>query len=510
MEAGKNPIGWHKFSAFLGVNNLFTSIINYTKPVTFDDSLPNFPNPNEPIAVSPAFEDLSTDISAQRTREFLDPCLGKYIYIHNLPSQFNDYFVKNCEILCCPKKKICESLSNLGLGPQIQNTEDVFTNSSWYLTNQFMLEVIFHQKMKRYECLTTNSSLASAIYVPFYAGLDIARYLWDFNISIRDWNSMDLVKWLSEQPEWKSMMGLDHFLAVGRISWDFRRKTDVDSDWGTKLMFLPESRNMTFLAIESSPSSKNNIAIPYPTYFHPSSDNEILEWQNKVRAHKREYLFSFAGAPRPDLNGSIRGDIIEQCRSSSSNCKLLECDLSTTSNCQNPSFVMKLLQSSHFCLQPIGDSYTRRSTFDSILAGCIPVFFHLGSSYVEYLWHLPSNYSKYSVFIPEEYVKSKKVSIEKILLSIPKERVEAMREEILRLIPSVIYSNPMSRLETLEDAFDIAVKGVLNRIETLRSEIREGSYSGDTSQDKAWKEYLLGPLDYHEWDGFLSGTDGSL
>ena len=59
--------------------------------------------------------------------------------------------------------------------------------------------------MKKYECLTNDSSIASAVFVPFYAGLDISMYLWGFNISVRDSASLSLVKWLAEKPEWKRM-----------------------------------------------------------------------------------------------------------------------------------------------------------------------------------------------------------------------------------------------------------------------------------------------------------------
>jgi len=96
------------------------------------------------------------------------------------------------------------------------------------------LEVIFHERMKKYECLTNNSSFANAIYVPFYAGLGVGRYL---NLGLQH-NSLgsDLVKWLEQQPEWISMRGSrDLFFVSGRIAWDFRRKsTDCDSDWGSK------------------------------------------------------------------------------------------------------------------------------------------------------------------------------------------------------------------------------------------------------------------------------------
>ncbi|KAI4344978.1 hypothetical protein L6164_012148 [Bauhinia variegata] len=131
---------------------------------------------------------------------------------------------------------------------------------------------------------------------------------------------------------------------------------------------------------------------------------------------------------------------------------------------------MKVFQSSVFCLQPPGDSLTRRSTFDSILAGCIPVFFHPKSAYDQYLWHLPKNGSKYSVLIPEEDVKDNRVLVNETLFRVPESEVLAMRAQVIRLIPRILYANPSSRLKTIEDALDIAVKGIIGRVETIRRE----------------------------------------
>lgn len=403
----------------------------------------------------------------------IDPCLGRYIYVHNLPSQFNYDLLKNCRLLTRgTNSNMCPYMVNLGIGAEIEDSHGVLSNKSWFSTNQFMLEVIFHNKMKRYECLTNDSSLASAIFVPYYAGLDISQYLWSSNLSVRDSPGLDLLRWLAERPEWKKMLGMDHFLVAGRISWDFRRQTDNVSDWGTKFRFLPESKNLTMLSVESS-SWNNDFAVPYPTNFHPSKDREVLKWQSRMKAQNRSYLFTFAGAPRSDLNDSIRGVAIEQCRASRA-CKFIDCSSSDGNHCDNPVNVMKVFQSSVYCLQPPGDSYTRRSIFDSILAGCIPVFFHPGTAYAQYLWHLPSNGTNYSVYIPVRDVKNWKGNLEKILLGISKEKELAMREEVVGLIPRIIYADPRSRLKTFEDAFDLTVKGVLERIEGVRRIIKEG------------------------------------
>ncbi|KAK9126968.1 hypothetical protein Scep_015814 [Stephania cephalantha] len=441
--------------------------------------------------------------SREHTSFELDPCKDKYVYVYDLPSKFNSDILKNCKAISL-WIDMCHYLTNMGLGPRLGGSQGVFTSNGWFATDQFALDVVFHNRMKQYKCLTKNSSVAAAIFVPFYAGLDVSPYLWGYNTSMRDSSALELVKWLAARPEWKVWGGRDHFLVAGRITWDLRRTTDEDKDWGSNLMELSEAKNMTMLVIESSPWHGNDVAIPYPTYFHPSTDNQVFEWQNRMRRQRKRYLFSFAGAPRPKLTGSIRDHIIKQCQASRKRCKLLDCNRGGD-KCHHPSNVMKMFQSSTFCLQPPGDSYTRRSTFDSILAGCIPVFFHPGSAYVQYLWHLPHDFSKYSVLIPEDEVRKGKTDIESRLRSISAKQVKAMREEVIRLIPRVVYADPRSSLETIEDAFDIAVEGVIERVKKAKREMLEARpYDNDANADANWKHEFFGTTEKHEWDHFFS------
>ncbi|CAM8933307.1 unnamed protein product [Rhodiola kirilowii] len=434
-----------------------------------------------------------------------DLCGGRYIYVHDLPSRFNEDMLKECRSLSL-WTDMCKFITNAGMGPPLDNTEGVFSDKGWYATNQFAVDVIFSNRMKQYECLTNDSSIAAAVFVPFYAGFDIARYLWGYNISMRDAASLDLVDWLTKRPEWKVMGGKDHFLVAGRITWDFRRLSDKEPDWGNKLLFLPAAKNMTMLVVESSPWNANDFGIPYPTYFHPASDADVFAWQERMRKLERKWLFSFAGAPRPGNSKSIRGQIIDQCKRSKGG-KLLECDFGEN-KCHSPSSIMQMFQSSIFCLQPQGDSYTRRSAFDSMLAGCIPVFFHPGSAYVQYTWHLPKNYTKYSVYIPEDDIRKGKVSIEKILSQIPPEQVKLMREEVINLIPRLIYADPRSKLETLQDAFDVSVQAMIDRVTELRRDVIESRSNENIVEENSWKYALLeegqrnvGP---HEWDPLFS------
>ncbi|XP_074270226.1 putative xyloglucan galactosyltransferase GT11 [Silene latifolia] len=360
--------------------------------------------------------------------------------------------------------------------------------------------------MKQYKCLTNDSSKANAIFVPFYSGLDVGRYLWDPNATRTDETSMQLTEYVSKKPEWELLGGRDHFLVAGRITWDFSRKFDnsTDGNWGNHLLNLPEIKNMTSLLLESNPTSKSEIAIPYPTYFHPSSGIQVENWQEKMRKSKREYLFSFAGAPRPNIKESIRNILIAQCLAArgKNNCKYVH-----TKPDVKPETVMGLLQKSDFCLQPPGDSFTRKSVFDTILAGCIPVLFHPGSAYVQYVWHLPKDYSSYSVFIPMDELIQGNVSIEKILLDIPKEKVREMREEVIKLIPRIVYANTESKVDSFEDAFDVAVKGVLSRVDRVKMEMKGGmNVTADrviVPDELAWKYNYFGNLDNHDWDKYF-------
>ncbi|KAG6493212.1 xyloglucan galactosyltransferase KATAMARI1 homolog [Zingiber officinale] len=434
-----------------------------------------------------------------------DPCGGRYVYVHDLPPRFNDDMVRDCRKLSL-WMDMCKFTTNAGLGPPLENSEGVFSDTGWYATSQFAVDVIFNNRMKQYECLTNDSSLAAAIFVPFYAGFDISRYLWGHNTSARDASSLDLVEWLMKRPEWSVMGGRDHFLVAGRITWDFRRQTDSDSDWGSKLLLLPAAKNMSMLVVESSPWNANDFAIPYPTYFHPANDADVFAWQDRMRKLERKHLFSFAGAPRPGSPNSIRGQIIEQCRSSKA-CKLLECGLGE-SKCRSPSSIMQMFQTSLFCLQPQGDSYTRRSAFDSIVAGCIPVFFHPGSAYVQYTWHLPRNFSAYSVFIPEDDIRKRNASIEERLKQVHPDDVKAMREQVISLIPRVVYADPQSKLKTLKDAFDVAVQAMIDKVMKLKRDVTDRREDKDFVEKNSWKYALLEgeqrAVGEHEWDPFFS------
>lgn len=130
--------------------------------------------------------------------------------------------------------------------------------------------------------------------------------------------------------------------------------------------------------------------------------------------------------------------------------------------CHEPSEVLKVMSESVFCLQAPGDSFTRRSTFDSVLAGCIPVFFSPHTAYTQYQWYLPENRSEYSVYIDERSKARKR--IEEELLKIPSKKVKMMREKIIDLIPRLTYANPNASDFGFEDAVEVALASLAKQV----------------------------------------------
>ncbi|CAI8589274.1 unnamed protein product [Vicia faba] len=380
---------------------------------------------------------------------------GKGVYVYDLPSKFNKDLVGQCSDMV-PWQNFCRYVSNEGFGEPISKL-----GKGWYKTHQYSLELIFHSKVLKHPCRVYNENDAKLFYVPFYGGLDVLR--WHFkNVSndVKDGLGLELLKWLERQVTWKKNLGKDHVFVLGKISWDFRRTSD--SPWGARLLELEKMQNPIKLLIERQPWHLNDIGIPHPTYFHPKSDNDIIEWQLKIIRSNRKNLVSFAGAARNDADDHIRSIIIDQCSSKNDGkCKFLNC---SSVKCNAPESIIELFVESEFCLQPPGDSPTRKSVFDSLISGCIPVLFDPFTAYYQYPWHLPEDYDKYSVFMDKKEVREMNVNVVEKLGNISLRERENMRRYIVyELLPGLVYGDHNAELEKFQDAFAITINNLLHR-----------------------------------------------
>ncbi|KAG9145269.1 hypothetical protein Leryth_008227 [Lithospermum erythrorhizon] len=394
-----------------------------------------------------------------------DPqCPSGRVYVYDMPSLFNkDLVLTTCDDLD-PWKWQCGIVSNHGFGKPATELVGIIPESlspAWYRTNQFSLEPIFHHRMMKHKCRTLEPESATAYYIPFYAGLAVGKYLWINDTAKRDYLGNEMLKWVQNQIYFKKLNGSDHFITLGRITWDFRRLKDPEQKWGSSLLNMPLMQSITRFTIEKSATEYEDIGVPYPTGFHPQSLNQLQEWQNFVRSQNRTSLFTFIGATRGEIEVDLRSYLLSYCYNESSSCRVVDCGVVS---CSNGSLeILPALLGSDFCLQPKGDSYTRRSVFDCMLAGSIPVFFWRRTAYDQYEWYLPGEPESYSVFISHEDVRNG-LSINKILEGYSREEVRKMREKVIDIIPKIIYAWNGKGLGNVKDAFDVAVEGFLNRI----------------------------------------------
>lgn len=403
-------------------------------------------------------------ISKPKTKLFRPGlCDGKRIFMYDLPQEFNSLVLEQCDRKVTEWLNFCPHLDNHGFGVGLNKT------SGWYATDFYMLEIIFHARMRQYGCLTADFSEADAFFIPYYSGLDALRFLYGKDRKRAHEQGLGLISWLEENAgeAWKKWRGVDHFFVMGRTAWDF---IGNGHGWGTSLRERPALANVTTFLLERRPWQGNEQAIPYPTSFHPPSLNSLDAWLSSVRSSRRQNLFTFIGAPRPGRIGSIRQAVLNECLDSPSECGLLDCQKIRCAH--NPEPIRDKLLISDFCLQPPGDSPTRRSTFDGLIAGCIPVLFDNNSAYTQYNWHLPADPDQYSVFIsPSDLRQGAKVR--DVLRGYSKERIIRMRENIIKLIPGLIYVSSSAAVELgaagIKDAFDLSLEAMLSKAKAMKS-----------------------------------------
>ncbi|XP_010933703.2 LOW QUALITY PROTEIN: probable xyloglucan galactosyltransferase GT19 [Elaeis guineensis] len=408
---------------------------------------------------------------AQRRRR--TKCEGRWIHIRDLPPRFNTDLLQSCNAFpLYDDGNFCPYLANHGLGPLTHNR-----SRSWYRTDPHMLERFFHRRLLEYPCLTPDPALADGVFLPYYAALDALPFLYHPPFNSSALHGRDLADFLRrDRPAiWGRHQGHDHFLVLARPAWDVSQEPDADPLlWGTSFLRLPDFLNVTVLSLEARPWPWQERAIPHPTSFHPATLARLDAWLARARRGRRTNLMLFAGGGGgggPNIRGSIRAE----CENRTDICEVVDCSGGACSH--DPFRFMRPMLRSSFCLQPPGDTPTRRSTFDGILAGCIPVFFEEIGARAQYGWHLPKDqFEKFSVFIPKEEVVFNGVRIADVLAAIPPAEVRWMRKNVLELAPRVMYRRHGSSagLRARKDAVDLAIDGVLRRVRRRVRALEEG------------------------------------
>ncbi|PIN17124.1 Acetylglucosaminyltransferase EXT1/exostosin 1 [Handroanthus impetiginosus] len=479
IHISTHPRFW-LFITFLWVQGLIISIAR-TPPACFPERTAPVPvaaavSAVVPIPYLPPHDAAVPNATKTETppARYTEECPSGRIYAYDLPSTFNkDLVLPNCTDLDRWNWE-CGIISNHGYGRAAAELRRILPedlHKSWYRTNQYTLEILFHHRILKHKCRTLEPESATAFYIPFYAGLAVGKHLWMNDTAARDRHCKMMLRWVRNQTYWKKSNGSDHFMTIGRITWDFRRLTDPGRSWGSSFLNMPLMQKVSRFIIEKYPGDEMDVSVPYPTGFHPKTKDNIIEWQNFIRDYNRSTLFTFIGDTRNWADNDFRRFLMNYCQKESGSCRPVDCAASECST--DLSVILSPLLGSEFCLQPKGDSFTSRAVFDCMLAGSIPVFF-TKTAYEQYEWFFPGEPESYSVFINQEEVRNGTASVKQILTRYSKEEIKWKREKVIETIPRITYAKPNGGIKSFKDAFDIALDGVLERIK----------------EEKEWADFL--------------------
>ena len=436
------------------------------------------------------------------------------VYVYDLPPNLNKDIL--AQYVKLDLLSHCYDLSNFGVGREVGkiscldciNGQNVkFMQDTYEIslrnTHMFSLEIIMHFKLLNSPYRTLNPLNADLFYVPFYGGL-LSMYLVTkarfMDISETCQQHIDeLYRCLSTMSFFKD--GKPHFSTFGRIQAELE---------GARCPLLkhPYSTNITFIGIEKrSATSQSIIVAPYPSYIHFNNthkDRTLMESTSKLGnlldtefrlrvppVDNRNVLVFIAGGRR---RGSLRDKLIDQVSAKTNEnyeaffrktnatfvsqmwLQTTACNLqspftteksedSTTnlskgkewlkwnSQTNQPYKVVSWMLRSVFCLQPPGDSPTRKSFYDSILCGCIPVIFNSNRKTV-YPFDDLIDYSEFTVSIDAKLISDQNKSIISLLKNIPKDKVIHLHNNILRMAKWFQYSvSPSSNTD--DDAFSL-------------------------------------------------------
>lgn len=318
----------------------------------------------------------------------------------------------------------------------------------YFSTWQFSLYKNALARLRSSEHRTLDPSKATAFIIPFDIG---AHSFVDHNngrtrvAAPHGWRAVEYIKEAMKSEVFWKYRGHDHFVFFSVTSYQI-------IGIGAKIFMTQPCQNCSVLTIETSPtftsrkyysnkSKKWWWAVPYPSSFHWWEGIKTLPWAVGADDPPRPFLAMFIGSvdtQTPDSN-ILRRRMHADCMAENKTCLWFE----TAHSCSgivNQTDNMLLYRKATFCLAPPGDSLTRKSLFDSITTGCIPVI-NARATITQYLWHIPpEEVDMVSVFIARESISDHGVNFLSVLRSISPQTVRKMQLKLQEIAPRIQYS----------------------------------------------------------------------
>jgi hypothetical protein len=185
--------------------------------------------------------------------------------------------------------------------------------------------------------------------------------------------------------------------------------------------------------------------VPYPSAFHWHEEIATLPWAVQPDPSARPVLAFFMGSLKTAsaaANG-FRRALHAQCRAAEAREAGTCVWHDMAHDCLgvlNATAKLRLFRRAKFCLAPPGDTVTRKSLFDSLTAGCVPVIF-ARASLAQYSWHLSAaQIREVAILIPAGEVLSGATDVFATLAAVSPAQLRRMQQSIAAIAGTLQYS----------------------------------------------------------------------
>jgi len=204
------------------------------------------------------------------------------------------------------------------------------------------------------------------------------------------------------------------------------------------------------LGFRATPSAENLHSIPYPSILSGLSQEDIRVWDDFLaEPRQRRHLVTGTWGPHGTAaTMDMRETLQKQCEESDV-CEFT--DLEGRRDITNTELILDDKLHSTFCLEPTGDTPSRKGIIDDIIAGCIPVLLSPLQTRL-WPWHI-GHWENIAITLEWPHP-----NVIEYLANIPAREVERLQENMEILIPRVTYSHPGSSRPT--DALETALQAI--------------------------------------------------
>ena len=293
----------------------------------------------------------------------------------------------------------------------------------WHNTSDLALEPLLHRRAAMWH--EPNPQAAAVVFAPYYAGLAL-RLLGSAAAAVLE---QELLERLGNSTAWTGAAPGRRLLALSVVANEFAQQ-----DWGSRLLLRPELAGVVVATIEARPGCNLVGAIGgnYGGRQIPSMPSRRACWGEEgvlqtaatlvgvpypPRSWHREPALSLARelrcgdgadgsgedegivggeARRPKLAAYIGSTLHSQVTFYPLRHALaIQCD-ADGARCAGGEFasaerLLAVYAEADFCVQPPGDTATRRGIFDALSAGCVPVLLFREQLLGQYPHHLPAD-----------------------------------------------------------------------------------------------------------------------